>query len=124
MQDSLQKHLYQLEERLLEPKFRRQRTEVGSLLADDFREFGSSGRAYNKRQILEAMEHAPDHNRRTIVQFEIKILAPDVALTLFEVARVSDTDEWENFSLRSSIWQLREGRWQMTFHQGTLTKSD
>jgi len=37
-----------LEERLLQTDFRRDRKAVSKLLANDFREFGSSGRVWNK----------------------------------------------------------------------------
>lgn len=48
-----------LEEKLLQPDFRRNRAAVAELLADDFREFGSSGRTWDKQQILDKLESEP-----------------------------------------------------------------
>ncbi|MGM0878048.1 MAG: DUF4440 domain-containing protein [Bacillota bacterium] len=51
----------------------------------------------------------------------------------FEIHPISDgavlatycvKDETRNqHTLRSSIWKLIDGRWQMFFHQGTITKA-
>jgi hypothetical protein len=45
-------------------------------------------------------------------------LAPDVVLATYRV--VDETRK--QHTLRSSIWKLKDGRWQMVFHQGTPTK--
>jgi hypothetical protein len=45
-----------LEEDLLKPEVRRSAERVNCLLADDFIEFGSSGRIFDKRGIIEALQ--------------------------------------------------------------------
>lgn len=40
--------IYDLEDRLLQPEIRRSREEISMLLADDFVEFGVSGRTFDK----------------------------------------------------------------------------
>jgi hypothetical protein len=47
--------LRDLEEQLLKPEVRTSRDRVGYLLADDFIEFGSSGRIFDKRGVIEAL---------------------------------------------------------------------
>jgi hypothetical protein len=113
---SLEKHLRELEERLLQTEVRKSPEELDQLLADDFVEIGSSGRLFNKQQIIEGLiNETPVH--RTLLDFKIKLLAPDVALVTYRV----HNHEEQRYSLRSSIWKRNEDRWQMVFHQGTLT---
>ena len=56
-------HLRTLEERLLQPDVRRSAQAVASLLADEFVEFGSSGRVFDKTQIITALRDEPPIER-------------------------------------------------------------
>jgi hypothetical protein len=49
---NLTARLQHLEERLLDPIVRSDPAQFAALLADDFREFGSSGRSYTKAEML------------------------------------------------------------------------
>jgi len=49
---SLTEILLDLEKKLLDPALRRTPEKLASLLADDFVEFGSSGRSLDKKRIL------------------------------------------------------------------------
>jgi hypothetical protein len=51
----LQDHLYTLEERLFHPDREPDRTALISLLADDFKEFCSSGRVFNRQQTIDVL---------------------------------------------------------------------
>lgn len=112
-----------LEEQLLRPEVRRSAEAVGDLLAEGFVEFGSSGRVYSREEVLEALRcEAP--MQRALTDFEATILAPDVVLVTYRTVRTGRavrTGRREvSPSLRSSIWQRIDGRWQMRFHQGTV----
>jgi len=120
IESSIQDILYQLEERLLHPEVRRSKEDLMTLLADDFVEFGSSGRIFNKQQIVEALIQSHTEQME-LKDFQAKILAPDVVLTTFRVEKYNEPREVMRNSLRSSIWKFIEGRWQMVFHQGTPT---
>jgi hypothetical protein len=37
----------------------------------------------------------------------------------YRAVRRDESDHSEVASLRSSLWVIRDGRWQMLFHQGT-----
>lgn len=87
-------------------------------LADDFIEYGSSGRMYNKQQAIDGLIISSTA-QMTIMDFEVKLLAPGVALATYRVIKLNNQGEETNYSLRSSIWKLHKGRWQMVFHQGT-----
>lgn len=106
-----------LEERLLQPAFRRDRAAVAQLLADEFVEYGSSGRIFTKAQVLDLL--AGEEPRRISLQdFAAQAIGPGVALATYRAIREADSGHGGT-SLRSSLWIHREGRWQMIFHQGT-----
>lgn len=119
---SIENQLYQLEERLLHPEVRRSEEDLLNLLANDFVEFGSSGRIFNRQQIIESLTHSDTVQTQMVLKdFRAKILAPDVVLTTFYVTKHDEQREEMKNSLRSSIWKLIDCRWQMVFHQGTPT---
>ena len=107
-----------LELRLLEPETRRSPQRLGELLADDFTEFGSSGRVLDKKQILAALQNEGDVDL-SLEKFKARPLNPDAVLATYSVsARFPDNST--RLSLRSSVWVRRSDRWQVLFHQGTL----
>ena len=109
----LQDHLYSLEERLFHPDRETDRTVLIPLLAEDFREFCSSGRIFNRQQTIDAMLLSePRH--ATLHHYYVEQLAGDVALATYR-ATTSVA-----ISHRSSIWVFRDNRWQLFFHQGTI----
>jgi hypothetical protein len=118
----LSAQLRALEERLLDPEVRASPEQAGELLADEFLEFGSSGRCYNKAQVLQALAaEAGGDPHFSMSGFELRALASHIALATYRAsARVSGEADARH-SLRSSLWVLRAGRWQMVFHQGTPT---
>lgn len=111
-----------LEVKLHRPEVRRSPEAVRALLADEFVEFGSSGRVYNKTSIIEALAEETTAEAALIPEvhhFAAQSLAPDVVLVTYRSSRRTDGTA-RRTTLRSSIWKLIDGRWQMTFHQGTF----
>ena len=106
--------LRDLELSLHRSEVRHSRERVSSLLADDFVEFGSSGRVYNKTTIVELMVHEQDRAPPPAVyDFDVRFLSPEVALITYRAVAA------DRKTLRSSIWRLEGGSWCMAFHQGT-----
>src|SRR6476660_8155421 len=109
--------LRRLEEELLNPEVRHSPERVGDLLSDDFVEFGSSGGVFNKQQVIEALEQEgpPDPSiRLSLVDFIARGLASDVILvTTYRTIQEGGPGTRRESRLRSSIWKLIEGRWQM-----------
>jgi hypothetical protein len=104
--------LRQLETDLLRPEIRHNPATLSSLLAEEFCEFGSSGRIYTRQEIIDHLAtESPVYT--TITDFSVTIPAEGVALVKYRAARENES------SLRSSLWVLRDDRWQMLFHQGT-----
>jgi hypothetical protein len=81
------------------------------LIADDFVEFGSSGRVWDAAFIRESLA-ASTTGWVEIVDFVIDELADGVVLATYRVIRPAPSN-------RSSVWVRRDGRWMIRFHQGT-----
>ncbi len=107
-----------LEQRLLQAEVDQSLAELETLLADEFREFGSAGQVTTRAEILAARRGGVPV-QLGLESFSAQPLAPDVWLTTYEaIARKAGLAE-PSRSLRSSLWCWRDGRWQVVFHQGT-----
>lgn len=111
----LKEHIRQLEENLLNPEVRSSRTELKKLLADDFFEFGSSGKVLYKGEDI--AEDGIRIVRMTLSDFELHPLSESIVLSTYRIFN----EDSKQHSLRSSIWKLNEDKWKMVFHQGTKT---
>ena len=109
----LQDHLYALEERLLHPDREADRTALIPLFADEYREFCTSGRVFNRQQTIDVLlSSGPRH--ATIHHFYIAQPAENVVLATYRATTSVAV------SHRSSLWIFRDDRWQLLFHQGTI----
>lgn len=117
-QQSVENLLEDLERQLLVPRARKSEL-VFELLAEEFVEFGSSGRQFTKAEIVAALQ-AEAPVEVTASEFKVQLLSSQVALVTYRAQRHGEPPV---HTLRSSIWELREGQWQMVFHQGTLAAS-
>lgn len=119
--EDLKLKLIQLEERLFEAETRTSYSELDQLIADDFTEIGGSGVRFGKREALERLPtELPPKIKAS--DYELRELGPGCAQLLYKAIMVKNGETVPIFSLRSSIWSLNSGRWQMNFHQGTLCK--
>ena len=109
-----------LEESLLERRVRQSADVLGRLLADDFVEFGSSGRVFDRAAVIESLAGEADVAFATS-HFHVARLAPDVLLATYRVSATVPGESEPRRSLRSSVWIHRSGRWQIRLHQGTPT---
>jgi hypothetical protein len=113
------RELRALEERLLNTEFRHDREAVAGLLAEGFREFGSSGRVWNKQKILDQLE-TEKRFEAEMADFQTTELAAGAFRVTYR-ATIHRSDAKPAVSLRSSIWIKRGNRWRILFHQGTAT---
>ncbi|MFD9627269.1 nuclear transport factor 2 family protein [Peribacillus muralis] len=112
---SLKEQLRQLEEKLLKPEIRTSQKELNQLLADNFFEFGSSGKVLYKDERIG--EEGIGEVKMTLSDFEIHPMSEEIVLTTYRIFNVVN----KQHSLRSSIWKITDGSWKMIFHQGTNT---
>lgn len=87
-------------------------------MADEFVEFGSSGRIWDKAAVLDAVLAESGLTLR-LSDFEANEIGPNLVHTTFRIAGREAGASSERHSLRSSLWILRSARWQMLFHQAT-----
>jgi len=116
-----------LEQKLHRPETRRSSDAVRALLADEFIEFGSSGKVYDKASIVKALaEESASSNALPLEvrDFATRSIASNAVLVTYRSIRRHSDGTIERDALRSSIWKLIDGRWQMLFHQGTIIPQD
>lgn len=93
---------------------------AGDLLAEEFREFGQSGRVYDRSAVLAAIR-----DRSVAWTAQVEVLRMDlvgdgvVLLTYLSRGEFGDARSTARVALRSSLWRQRGETWQLLFHQGT-----
>lgn len=112
--------IYQLETSLLQPETRASEEMLDRLLADDFIEFGTSGRVYRKQDTVEQVPKNAASYQGTFVlsDFEVRTLSSDCVLATYR-SDMTYADGERVQALRSSIWKKAGDQWRMMFHQGT-----
>jgi hypothetical protein len=119
---NLLERLQDLEVALHQPAIRRDRAMIERLLHPRFREFGRSGRAYVRADVL---ANLPAEHEATTVwsqNFNIELVGNDAAMLTYTSAHAVTDGKLELHTNRSSLWVLEAGTWQMLFHQGTPTE--
>lgn len=101
---------------LPEPGLRRSPQDLARLLADEFIEFGSSGRIGDKQQVVEALQHE-SVRQISLTEFAAALLAPGIMLITYRIVERSARKEYAAYSLHSPIWKFTGGRWQTVFQQ-------
>lgn len=109
---NLEMHLKQLEECHLSGAVRESGEALGHILADDFVEFGSSGKVFTRHDFVDG---ASLHTL-TLHDWTMHQLGEQAALTTYRVKNHCLNRE----TLRSSIWKYDGTDWKLFFHQGTI----
>ena len=113
--------LRRLEQSLLDLAVRRDGERLRQLLTDDFLEFGSSGRVWTRKSIIDMLATETNFFPPSIEEFECTFLSEKVALVTYRTVRTDAKTGERMSSLRSSVWTRQDGEWRMRFHQGTRT---
>ena len=115
---AVEDELLRKEKLLLDTLVRRNRSQVEALLADDFFEFGASGRVWTREAILDLLA-SEDYIPPAVEDFACRFIADGVALVTYRTVRINPETGQRDAALRSSLWTLQSGRWVVCFHQGT-----
>lgn len=115
----LQQLLSALETELHHPGRLCSRERLGQLLHAEFHEVGRSGRAYDRRTVIEYLAAVTTSPPVIPRDFRLALLAPDVALLTYRSDQHGVDGQGSLPTLRSSVWCASEGRWQLRYHQGT-----
>ncbi|MBC2932755.1 DUF4440 domain-containing protein [Nocardioides sp. zg-1228] len=106
-----EEHVVAMERALLGDEVRSDRAAVAALLHPDWQEIGSSGRLWDRAEML--AEIGPLASPVSLDVLTVSRVAPDAILLVW---RASGDD---GRRLRSSLWLRTGGTWQQRFHQGT-----
>jgi hypothetical protein len=117
-QEDIAAVLLQNELALLDPAVRRDRARLRKLLADDFEEFGQSGRKWTLDAIIELLA-TESFQPPALEDFRCRELASGVALVTYSTLRMNPETGNRTVTRRSSVWTRISGDWRMRFHQGT-----
>ena len=101
------------ERALLTGAVRGDRLSAGLLLHADYREYGRSGRVWDKNAVLDMMQDTAELVQLRAEDLEAVPLGDDVVLVTY------DSVTPQARAHRSSVWVRESGRWQVRFHQGT-----
>ena len=107
-----------LEEKLWIADFRFDHAWMEKVLANDFFEFGRSGRIHSR----EACLNNPGQTIDAVIplpNFQARQLSSDVVQTTYK--SIVTYDDVVEFGNRSSIWVKTNDGWKLKFHQGTPT---
>lgn len=114
--------LTELEISLHDPQVRRSVERLGALLHPAFKEFGRSGAAFTREEIL---AHVGSEAQQPVIwaqDFALERLSDDLALLTYCSAHVREDGALERHTNRASLWQFSDNGWKMRFHQGTPTQ--
>ncbi len=121
MKDDDTDTLKRLEESLWRAKTRFDRAYCELVFADEFFEFGRSGRRYTRNeQIFKESDRAPINALTPLPEFKIHEVSDNIALVTY-ISEVTDGAETLRAN-RSSLWRKEDKKgWRLVFHQGTPT---
>jgi len=108
--------LQRLEEELWREETRFDLHRMNEVIAEDFFEFGRSGRYYRREDTL-AIKPGPIAAILPLPNLKMRLLTPDVVQVTYNSA-VTYNGVVEH-ARRSSIWTRTSSGWQLRFHQGT-----
>lgn len=109
-----QELFYELETSLHRPDVRTSSRMVADLLADEFVEFGKSGRVYDRQLTIDGL--AGERSLLSIpslqvADFSVSRLSETVVLITYRSIPSNPGTQESLHTLRSSIWKFDTGRW-------------
>ncbi|WP_300260998.1 DUF4440 domain-containing protein [Clostridium sp.] len=119
--DSIKEQIFQLENDLIKSEVRKSADKINEILSNDFVEFSSSGSEYHYKY-GDVFQDEEDERILDweILDFKVKKVTDNCVLATYMVIKHDELDERKRYSLRSSLWTEKNGKWKMSFHQGTL----
>jgi hypothetical protein len=95
-------------------------TWMEKVLANDFFEFGRSGRVYSRKECLDINAEQSLDAIIPLPEFKARYLSGDIVQTTYKsIVTYNGEVEYAN---RSSIWLKTTNGWKLKFHQGTPTR--
>ncbi|TKD71499.1 DUF4440 domain-containing protein [Pseudalkalibacillus hwajinpoensis] len=114
VETNLKELIKKLEESHINLEIRSSAEELDKILADEFFEIGASGNKIYKKDCIDS---GLALDELSLYDFEVHPLGPFAVLTTYFINNKTNNRN----TLRSSIWKYIDERWQLYFHQGTVT---
>lgn len=108
--------LEQQEQELWREETRINTERMNELIAQDFFEFGRSGRVWQRQDTLATVPQTKDAVR-PLPEFHIRLLDENIAQVTYDSAFIYEGVV--EHTHRSSIWSRTTNGWILRFHQGT-----
>ena len=105
-----------LEDSLWKAETRYDKSYIDRIFADDFFEFGRSGRIHSREQCVAVAGPGEINASFPLKNFKVTELTSDVFLVTYQSEVQHEDLEISN---RSSIWHKTQDGWKLRFHQGT-----
>lgn len=118
---SLIEQLKAYETILVKPEIRPSSFDLTELIDENFVEFTSTGKTLNKQQVVDFLFNEKTSNN-SLSNFNLIQLSNDTVLLTYHYIKFVNDEKTQ--SLRSSIWKFSNDKWQILFHQGTITKNN
>lgn len=90
---------------------------LNELVAEDFIEYGRSGKIFNKQEIIGLLLNSEAPSVK-LEDFKTKLLSRDILLVNY-LSVIGNSKKQAERTLRTSIWKLHGDKWKIIFHQGT-----
>ena len=103
MTSELQAVLLAQELELLMPEARHSEARLRELLADDFVEFGSSGRVFDRTTIIQALVESPATEQFAVEDFRLVTSSDDTAFVTYRCVARGESGDIVRTSNRSSL---------------------
>lgn len=118
LEEDVLEEIRRLEESLWQAESRFDNALMDKTFAQDFFEFGRSGRTYSRAEMMfEEGSFGEIAATIPLPEFRARHITDDVVQTTYVSAVVYDGKTLRGN--RSSIWSRVDGTWQLSFHQGT-----
>jgi hypothetical protein len=101
------------EHELLDPEVRADRAALDRLLAPGFTEIGSSGRQWQRGELLAEIGDFASSEGLVVSGLEASVPAEGLVLVTFT------STQGDSVSRRCSLWRFTRRGWQIEYHQGT-----
>ncbi|WP_370592224.1 DUF4440 domain-containing protein [Reinekea sp. G2M2-21] len=82
---------------------------------------GASGVYFGKSEVLEQLPSEIE-SKIEASEFEYRRMSESIAHLTYKSRLYRPIGTLARISYRTSIWKLNAGKWQMIFHQGTVTE--
>ena len=107
--ESLEQELWRAETLLNKPR-------MGEIIAEDFFEFGKTGKRFERRDLL-AATFQPTDNVPPKPDFHVRLLSETIAQITYDSS--STQNGIVEHARRCSIWSRTDTGWVLRYHQGT-----